>query len=196
MSVVPQCEFLQGLQSGSIFTDIIDILAPTIGQQIDPKFSMPNVVQWLASGLLISDAVLPSRALETTGLTMYGINEEFPTASEYTDLQCTFVMPLNASDCPIPRFFDYWQNYIHRNQGGPTAGLDFRFPADYYGSMVLSMFDNRDNPSLTYQFDRLYPKVVNSTQVSWGQSHEVLQFNVTFAYSYWKILPFVPPPPH
>jgi len=190
----PNIGFLQALLSGSILETIIDIVAPPIGQQINPDFSLPNVVQWLARGLVISDAVLPSRGLETLSHGMYGISEEFPYSSEYTDLPCTFVMPLNASDCPMPRFFNYWQNYIHKNQNGPSDGLDFRFPEDYYGRMIVSTFDNRTNRSLTYQFEKVYPKTVNSTQVSWSQSHEYLAFTVNFAYSYWKILPFKPPP--
>jgi hypothetical protein len=190
----PNQGFLSSLLSGSILTNIIDILTPTIGQRIDPKFSLPNVVQWLARGLVITDAILPARALETTKLNMYGISEEFPYSTEYNDITCTFIMPLNASDCPLPRFFNYWQNYIHSNYNGPEDGLDFRFPEDYYGRMMLSTFDAQDHPSLTYLFEKLYPKTVNSTQVSWNDTNEALQFTVSFAYSYWKILPYQPPP--
>lgn len=185
---------LQSLLSGSILTTIIDIIAPTVGQRIDPKFSIVNVVQWLARGLVVESAQLPPRALETMSHNMYGISEEFPYSSEYNDLQVTFVMPLVASDCPIPRFFNYWHNYIHHNQNGPSDGLDFRFPNEYYGTMILSLFDNRDNPSLSYKFEKVYPKLVQSVPVSWEQSNEVLKFNVTFAYSYWTLIPYSPPP--
>jgi hypothetical protein len=134
-------------------TNIIDVVVPTIGQRIDPNFSMPQVVQWLARGLVVDSATAPSRGLETTNLNMYGITEEVPYQTEYTDFSCSFLMPLNASDCPIPRFFDHWQNFIHNNAGGPSAGLDFRFPEEYYATMVLSFFDSSDHHSISYRFE-------------------------------------------
>jgi hypothetical protein len=190
----PPMGFLQSILSSSILTSIVDIVAPSIGQRIDTKFSMQNIVQWLARGLMVESTTLPSRALETTPLNMYGISEQLPYSTEYTDLSCTFVMPLVASDCPIPRFFDYWQNFIHANKNGPDAGLDFRFPNEYYATMVLSLFDNQDHHSVSYKFEKVYPMLVQSVPVSWDASNEFLKFNVTFAYSYWTIVPYEPPP--
>jgi hypothetical protein len=194
VQLYPNRQFLETLTGGSLLTNIIDVLAPTIGQRIDPNFSMPQVVQWLARGLLCDNAVTPSRALETTSLNMYGISEEYPYSTEYTDFTCSFLMPLNAADCPVPRFFDYWHNFIHNNAGGPSAGLDFRFPEEYYATMILSQFDQQDHHSLSYRFEKVYPKLVQSQQIAWNQNTDVMRYNVTFVSSYWTILPYQPPP--
>lgn len=190
----PNRGFVETLVSGSRVLNAIDVLLPTIGQRLDPNFSMPQVLQWLSRGLVVSNAIAPSRALETLPQNMYGISEEFPYSTEYTDIPVSFMMPLNAADCPIPRFFDYWFNFIHNNTGGPTAGLDFRFPEEYYATMLLTFFDMQDHPSLTYRFEKLYPKLVASQQVSWEQHHEVMKYDVTFVSSYWTLVPYEPPP--
>lgn len=185
---------LQNIVTQSTIGTIINVFFPNVGQRIDPNFSMPTVVNWLAQGLLVEQTRLPTRALETTTNGLYGYTEKYPYHTEHTDLDCTFMMPLVESDCPIPRFFNYWQNFIQAQQNGPGDGMDFRFPSEYYGTLFLALYDHKTSPSLMYRFDNVYPEKVDSSNVSWESNNEYLKVNVQFAYSYWTIVPYTAPP--
>jgi hypothetical protein len=169
--------------SGGIFNAI-----ENIGAAVETKTTMPIVAQWLARGMLCDTTSLPSRGLETTDLSMYGFGEKFPFHTEYVPLDCTFMMPLTLGDNALPRFLNYWQNYIQSGQEGPESGMDFRFPSEYYGSIILAMFDRKNEPTIVYKFTNIYPVTVQSVPVSWEQSNEYLKCAVTFNYSSWKIL--------
>ncbi len=65
--------------------------------------------------------------------------------------------------------------------------MNFKFPAEYYTSMQLIMFDKQDNASLTYVFDKVYPVVVSGSPVSWN-STEISKLDVSFMYSNWRII--------
>src|SRR5579872_3247319 len=125
---------------------------------------------------------------------MYGITENYPVHTVYTDIQCTFLLPLVSNDNALPRFFNYWMNFIQNQFNGPDSGLNFTFPDDYRGRMLLSTLDKKDHTTATYFFDRLYPKTVESVPLAWEQQNELAKLNVTFTYSYWTLLPYQPPP--
>lgn len=167
---------------------LLDILLSLDNLGSNVNLAVPNVTQWLARGLLCSSARLPSLAMETLSQTMYGMTEVFPYHAENTSLDCTFLMPLTPRDNIVPRFFNYWQNYIRRGKNGPTDGFDFRFPNSYYGTLYLSLFNDKNERTITYQFDNAYPVTVQSTEVAWDADGHA-QLPVSFAYSYWTIAP-------
>lgn len=175
------------------FLGIIDVLFPSVGKFVDPKFSALRVKDWLMRGLVCTSTRVPSRAFETADQHIYGYEEHFPVHQEFTTLDCNFMMPLVQSDSAMPRFFNYWQNLICHMQSGPEEGCDFGWPADYYATIFLTLYDKKNHPSITYQFDKAYPTTVESMDVNWDSSDEVLELPVEFTYSYYKILPFQPP---
>lgn len=174
-------------------TSLFDFLVPVIASRQNPKFSATKVKHWLAQGLICESAQLPSRSHSTTKLEMYGIGEHIPYHTEYLDLSCTFRMPFEKSDNGVPRFFHYWMNYIVNHENGMESGADYRFPQEYYGTLLLSLLDNRKYPSITYEFHNVFPKTIESTPLSWG-ADGFLTYSVSFAYSYYKILPYQAPP--
>lgn len=167
---------LQGLLGGNTGTDALEATT-----------SLPMIMQWLLRGMLVSETRLPSRAFETVDLNMYGITETYPYHSEFNDLGCTFLQPLVAKDNGVPRFFNYWQNFIQRAHRGPDSGLDFRFPSDYYGNMLLVLYDRKNHPTIGYRIEKVYPKAVESVSVTWDNS-DFLKSSVTFQFSYWTVI--------
>ena len=187
-------QLLATIVTQSLIDNAIDFLIPTGDKDAKGILSAPIVATWLGRGLAVEAARLPSRAFETVDLSMYGLTERFPTHSEYTSLDCVFLMPFVGNDNGVPKFFNYWQNYIQNNQFGPQSGLNFQFPSTYYGTILLSLLDNKGEPSVTYQFDKVYPHRVESVGIQWDQSNEHARLPVSFHYSYWKIVPSVPLP--
>ena len=171
--------------------------------------SVPQVISLLTQGLLVDTAFLPDRSFGMIDLAMYGFTEHFPYHSEYTTLKCTLLMPLTESgisagiagvgisvgiqaDNPVPRFFNYWHDQIQDNESGPSAGLDFGFPSDYYATILLTLFDRQNNATITYQFDKVYPKVIGSVEVAWSASDKFMMLPIEFMFSYWTIVPETP----
>lgn len=190
---VPQ-GLLQSVITDSAAQQALNILLPTIGQRFDPTFSAAQVASWLARGIVCEAATIPSRSFECVDMAMYGFGEKFPYHSDFPAVDCTFLTPLAGTDNSVPRFFNYWLNYIHAAQAGVQDGMDFRFPADYYGTMLLTQYTRTEHPSITYKFERVYPKVVQSTPVAWATTDTHTKTSIQFNYSWYEILPYQPPP--
>jgi hypothetical protein len=185
---------LSAILNPSLLTRLIDIFLPGIGSRIDENFSMPIVTEWLRNGLLCEATRTPSRVFALAGMSQYGFTEHFPCYTEFPPFDCTFLMPLVRNDSPVPRFFNYWQNYIQSMQNGPTDGMDFRFPEQYYGTMYLALYDLKNNPTHMYKFDKVYPVKVEQAALSWSGNNEFVKVPVEFQYSYWTMVPYSAPP--
>lgn len=152
--------------------------------------SVPQVVKWLAQGFVCSQARLPDRGFGMVDQYMYGITEHFPVSTEYSSFDATFLMPYATNidnDNALPRFFNYWQNQIQNNLRGPKSGFDFRFPSEYYGSILLTTYDRKNRGTLTYKFENVYPATVNSVPLSWGENDKFAELPVSFNFSYWTV---------
>jgi hypothetical protein len=150
---------------------------------------------WLARGIACESTSLPDRSFAETELTQYGLTEQFPYHTEFTALNCTFNTPLNGGDNPIQRVFHAWQNLIQDMTAGYNSSRDFTFagsggssdPKGYYGEIYLAVFDRQNNPTIGYQFERAYPKLVDAVAVSWSTESEVTKLPVTFTFSAWSV---------
>jgi hypothetical protein len=115
----------------------------------------PEAARLLAEGLICESTRTPSRAFDTTNMTISGYEEKYPIFTTYTDVDCTFMTPLivgeRGSRNQVLELFNTWQNLIQprteRGRGASTTINDsdmvMRFP-DYYrlkDGMVLEMFD-------------------------------------------------------
>jgi hypothetical protein len=168
------------------------IAAGSLLDAVDSTLSVGNVVKWLYTGLLATAARIPDRANLTMNHEMYGLTEKFPTHTAFTKFDVTFMMPHTTNifnDNGVPRFFNNWQNQIQHLENGVESGLDFRFPEDYYSTILLTLMDSKDRGTITYQFDAAYPFAVDSYPVSWSVDNDYTKLNVQFNFSYWKVLP-------
>src|SRR5579885_1077221 len=121
-------EFKHGFQQSNRFvvqifvqpTMVARIIAEQLGSglglgAVDSTLIVGNVVKWLYTGFLASNARMPSRSFGVVDLAMYGITEHFPYHAEFTTCDVTFLMPHTTNilnDNGVPRFFNYWQNQI------------------------------------------------------------------------------------
>lgn len=152
----------------------------------------PGVVQGLQGlreGVLCSATRLPDRSFDTVQMTQYGLTEQFPYKTDFTALDCTFLLPIYVGKNTVASIFYAWQNHIQDlSQGVVSSKRDFRWPDDYYSEARLYTFDRQNNTTGCYVFDRLYPKAVESVPVTWTDNSEMAQLNVTFAFSTWRFI--------
>jgi len=199
--------FKDGFQRTSQFRCMIDVSAVAGGAL---KKAYPAAAEWLAQGILCDGTRTPSRSFETVGLEMYGYQEKFPVFTTYTDLECSFMMPLAPSTKGITNqvsdLLIEWQNLIQRRRTAGSGADDpmvLRFPSEYrvkqgftlellnpYNSTAIALRDSvKDDwqapPTQRYEFFNVYPFTVESTAVGWQSVNEVQRIDVSFAYSYW-----------
>lgn len=187
-------KMLSDIMTGNLLLEIVDVLFPNLGRRIDPNFSVPQVQNWLGRGLMCETARLPDRSFETSDLYHYGFTEQVPVSSAHSTFDVVFRMPLVGGDNALPRFFAYWQHYIQNSSKGLGSSFDFRFPSDYYGDIYLSMYDMKNNPTITYHFEKAYPGTIGTNEMSWDSENKLLTLPVSFNYATWKVVPYTPPP--
>ena len=152
---------------------------------------------WLGRGFVCESTNLPDRAFTVTQMTQYGITEQFPFHTEFTSLDCVFNTPLvqmgpEETDNPIPRVFHAWQNLIQDlSSTYEESSRDFTFAGSssvdgYYGEIQLGVFDRQNNLTLAYEFQRVYPRVVQATPVTWKEENELAKLSIGFTFSIWR----------
>jgi hypothetical protein len=182
-------EFVDGFQQSSRF-----VCKVTLPQALVLTGSMQKAQHWLGRGVICESTKLPDRAFAETEMTQYGFTEQFPFHTEFTSLSCVFNTPLNGSDNPVMRVFHAWQNLIQDvSKGYGDSPRDFTFsgtgPTDgYYGTVQIGVFDRQNHPTIAYEFERVYPKLVDSVDVSWGAPDQFTKLSVGFTFSVWRIL--------
>lgn len=184
--------FPQGFQQNNRFTCKF-VFGGKLEELMSAHTDFASMCRWMHEGIICDTTRLPSRAFDQVPLTLYGVTEQFPTKTEYTPLECTFLTPLVGARNILPEFFTLWMNQIQSVPNGMSSTRDMGWPQDYYGSIELSTYDRENNTSLTYYFENVYPKSMEGMGVSWSEESEMTRLSVAFTYSTWKLLPFTPP---
>jgi len=155
-----------------------------IGQRLDTNlaYRYPIAAQLLEKGLLCQQTRTPSRQFETTPLSIYGYEEKFPIFTTFTDMECSFLLPMTQditgqnTSLEIVELFHAWQNLIQ-----PIASRDPNTNTTVRGDMVLSFPEEyrlKDGMTLE-QFDP-YNSKRNTGQVAINASIGRIQGRVAF----------------
>lgn len=153
--------------------------------------STPVALDWLLRGLICSTSQLPDRGFDQVDQIMYGLTEKIPIKSEFTALDCNFLLPLWNRTNPVLEFFSDWQNVIQNLSTGlgELSTRDLTWPENYWAELWVTAYGRDGYPNICYKFDRVYPKTVQAVQMSWQQESELAQLSVAFTFSTWTIVP-------
>jgi hypothetical protein len=146
-----------------------------------------QALTWLAQGALCDRARVPDRAFDTVQMTQYGITEQFPYKSDYTALDCSFLLPIHNGRNVLSQVFTLWMNAVQNIQDGLGSDRDFTWPSDYYATAKLFTLDRTNRTTACYVFERLYPKAVESIPVTWTEESEIARLNVSFVFTSWHM---------
>jgi hypothetical protein len=200
-------KFINEFEAGFQFNNRFACRIQLPRELLESGFTLSDkkAVEWLNRGILCESTNLPDRAFAETQMTQYGLTEQFPIHSEFTTLDCTFNTPLivvqssdgrsaGQMDNPVPRVFHAWQNLIQDMSTGYDSSRDFTFSGTssdngYYGEIEIAVFDRLNTPTLLYSFERAYPRVIQSTPVTWREENELARLTVGFTFSVWRVVP-------
>lgn len=165
-----------------------------MSNRFELHISLPQAIQsahteahtMLSQGVLCQSTATPSRSFEVMQLDMNNHVQEIPIHTDYTTLDCVLLLPTVNLKNVVALAFNAWNNYIQRSTNGISSGLEFRFFDEYTTDMSLIMFNRGNKTTSTYTFIDAYPKIVESSAVSWERS-EFQTLPVQFRYSYWTL---------
>ena len=169
-------------------------LNTAITRHLSGYIGIDNVVEFLSrkSGLLCSDAVLPTSSFATGEVkdNFMGIPQEFAHTRIYTDLDFTFYVDRDYTNLMI---FEGWMDYI--SSGGEIGELNdnyyrrFQYPDTYkVQSMFITKFEKDYNSQIDYQFINAFPKTITAIPVSYGPA-DLLKVTVSFNYDRYVMNP-------
>lgn len=142
-------------------------------------------------------AELPSRTFNLIQQKTYGPIKQFPIQTTYSLITLTFI----CSDDMFEKWiFDSWMNYISNASFFPmpsslgdivdlfTDGLpvnyDFEYKNKYEAFILITQFDNKNDPSLYSGLFHAFPVSINELPLSWSATDSIHRLAVTFAYTY------------
>lgn len=89
----------------------------------------------------------------------------------------------NDEDYKLRLLFENWSNRINTlisNRMDPSV-----YATGYKVNAEVTQFGKDGHGIRTYQFDGLWPKVVDAMPLDWAMTNSIQEFNVTFAYDWW-----------
>lgn len=122
-------------------------------------------------------AELPGRAVATSNMKIYGVEEKFPYMTSYNDISLTFVV---SDDMKEKKFFDSWINWIT-----PSYSYIVKYKSDYSIILRITQYDMAMKPSYSVDLIDAFPTAVNPLQLDWS-SEGMHKLTVTFAYTNWR----------
>jgi hypothetical protein len=92
---------------------------------------------------------------------------------------------INDTDMSLRRLFERWSDLMNNriNNSGSTQ------PSTYYADLLVSQLDRNDETIRTYQIYNAFPNSVSEITLAYGQNDVISEFNVTFQYSHFEVLP-------
>ena len=171
-------------------------LKPEILEYLGGYLGIKNPSNFLSrkSGLLCSDAVLPTTSYATGEVTdnFMGVPQEFAHTRLYTDIDFTFYIDTDYTNL---RIFEGWMDFISSGSHNQINELRdnyykrYRYPDDYkVQTMFISKFEKDITSQIDYQFINAFPKTMTTIPVSYGDA-DLLRVSVTFNYDRYIVNP-------
>jgi len=156
----PTHYYVEIIPPASFSTKFKDSFGP-----IDPRL----VSMWC------SQAMTPQTTISTKDDYLEnGVRRKFAFDQDYQNLTLHFYLD---QDFDIQRFFDQWKQAIV-----PTRRY-FNYPADYTAeSLNLFIINQEGEPTYKYEYSRIFPKSVNSVELSYASGAAVASFSVDFVF--------------
>lgn len=93
------------------------------------------------------------------------------------------VTVMNDEDYIVRSSFEKWMNNINSHVSNLKSQSAYKINAQIY--QYSKAGNNTQNIIRAYTFVGLFPVSVDAMTVDWGQTNQVQEFGVTFAYDYW-----------
>lgn len=90
---------------------------------------------------------------------------------------------MNDEDFALRRMFENWSNKINALVGNRMS--QDVYPTGYKVDGTVKQYGKSGAVIAQYDFQGLWPKVVDGMPLDWAQQNQIQEFNVTLAYDVW-----------
>lgn len=133
-----------------------------------------------------SAASLPGREAMTFSEKIYGPATVYGYDSQPGSTSFTIISSENFSE---KEYFDKWIDDIIGKYRTQDTGID-RFEIGYYDDYIgtVTIKVGKDTGELTYETELVeaFPTSIGSMGLSWSEGNQIMTFDVTVAYRYYK----------
>jgi len=129
----------------------------------------------------VQSAKIPEKTLGEIEVKFHGMSLKLPGDYTHEDLSLTF---LNTAEWDVRTFFEDWVEFI-QNVGDENIRTDAIAVVDDCTIMIEQLGNSEDDVLATYNFYDVFPKSVQSIELSMDDYDSVEKFTVDFAYSHW-----------
>ena len=123
--------------------------------------------------------------LDQTRYKGYGLYEKRPTQASFEDITMTIIADGKGL---VLEFIQKWMAYVMNIDGNsPSSSYGikseiFNFPADYYGTIDIYIYDVNGNKYQTYTMHQAFPVALGAIQMGWENVDSLMRIPVSFTY--------------
>lgn len=146
--------------------------------QVFPPFSTPSSARFQ---LLCRSASLPPFQISPILVPYFGRHIKVPGDRDFPDWTVTV---MNDEDFAMRKIFERWSNIINTlisNRLDPSVDV-----AGLKQTALVTQFAKDGSTIEQYEFDGLWPSVVDPIPLDWDQQNAIEQFDVTFSYDWFQ----------
>lgn len=171
---------------GNIIADVTSILTGRNAEE-QSRTNNPSITRYL--GLQCESAELPGRVLQTHDAKVYGPTFKVPYASQYSDMNMTF---LCTNEFYERKLFDRWIEAIN-----PTDTYNLRFPKGeegataggtrYLSNIKVVQYDDFVRQIFAVELMDAFPIGISSQPLSWSEEG-FHRLTVQIAYQKYRVI--------
>lgn len=138
------------------------------------------VIPMPVTRFLVSATSIPESQLGNIPVPYFGRIVNFAGDRSYLPWMVTV---MNDEDFKIRNALEAWSDAINTKQS------NVRQVTNYKTEAKVNQYDKKGTIVRTYQFDGIYPALIEPIRLDWADTNTFERFNVQFIYDYWKVLP-------
>lgn len=137
----------------------------------------------LKAPFLIKAAQLPASNLGIVEVPFGGRKIKVKGDRTFEDWTVTVI---NDEDFLIRNAMEAWSNAINTHEGN-SMETGSSSPGAYKANAQIIQYSQTGSILREYTFDGMFPSNISSIDMSWESTDQIEEFQVTFAYDFWKI---------
>lgn len=129
----------------------------------------------------VQSTMIPDRTFNEIEFKYYGMSYKLPASEIIQDLVISF---LCDDKWNVRQYFEQWAQLIN-NRNDSVKGYSSELFAD--SSIIIQQLGIDNNVIASYEFFNIFPKIVDQIELNQDTFDTAESFQVTFAYSHWKV---------
>lgn len=132
---------------------------------------------------LCKAASIPASTLSQVIQNYFGRPVKFPGNRTFEDWT---VQIINDEDFAIRNTLEQWSNAINSHEGN-IRDLAASVPTLYKSDAQVTQFSQTGAPLRVYNFVGLWPTNISEIELSWDNTDQIEEYQVTFSYDYYEV---------